>query len=90
MTPATTPSVLSCVKPGRRRPRLMLIFNPEPQALPFTLSNGPWHLLLDSSAELLSPSPADTQAVPRGDQAALGSGPASGLSTPMALPPGRP
>ncbi|MDN3921952.1 glycogen debranching protein GlgX [Roseateles violae] len=33
-------------------PRLMLIFNPEAQTLPFTLANGPWELLLDSSDEL--------------------------------------
>jgi len=37
---------------GAALPRLMLVFNPEPQALPFSLSNGPWQLLLDSSAEL--------------------------------------
>jgi len=37
---------------GAASPRLMLVFNPEPQALPFSLSNGPWTLVLDSSAEL--------------------------------------
>ena len=40
---------------GAARPGLLLIFNPEPQSLPFTLSNGPWQLALDSSGELSSP-----------------------------------
>jgi glycogen operon protein len=35
---------------------LALVFNPEPQSLPFTLTQGPWELLLDSSGELKSPS----------------------------------
>lgn len=34
---------------GDKGPRLMIIFNPEPQDLPFTLCNGPWRLVLDSS-----------------------------------------
>ncbi|HEY1092026.1 MAG TPA: DUF3459 domain-containing protein, partial [Burkholderiaceae bacterium] len=33
-------------------PRLMLIFNPEPEARSFALPRGPWTLLLDSSAAL--------------------------------------
>jgi len=36
-------------------PRLTLVFNPEPEALPFLLCNGPWQLVLDSSAELAAP-----------------------------------
>jgi len=32
--------------------RLALLFNPEAESLPFTLVNGPWRLLLDSSGEL--------------------------------------
>ena len=32
-------------------PRLMIIFNPDPQAVPFLLCNGPWQLVLDSSGE---------------------------------------
>jgi isoamylase len=36
---------------GAAAPRLMLIFNPEAQSLPFTLCHGPWQLLLDSSGE---------------------------------------
>ncbi|PZP29416.1 MAG: glycogen debranching enzyme GlgX [Roseateles depolymerans] len=36
---------------GADEPRLMLVFNPEPQSLPFTLCNGPWLLRLDSSGE---------------------------------------
>ena len=32
--------------------RLALLFNPEAESLPFTLVNGPWKLLLDSSGEL--------------------------------------
>ena len=31
---------------------LALVFNPEPQNLPFMLTQGPWELLLDSSGEL--------------------------------------
>jgi glycogen operon protein len=31
---------------------LTLIFNPEPVSIPFTIRQGPWRLLLDSSAEL--------------------------------------
>ena len=34
------------------QPRLMLIFNPEPQTRAFTLHHGPWQLLFDSSREL--------------------------------------
>lgn len=40
---------------GATRPGLLLIFNPEPQSLPFTVSNGPWQLALDSSGELSTP-----------------------------------
>jgi len=36
---------------GAEAPRLMLIFNPEPEMLPFTLTAGPWQLLLDSSGQ---------------------------------------
>ncbi|RQO62048.1 glycogen debranching enzyme GlgX [Paucibacter sp. KBW04] len=36
------------------QPQLTLIFNPEAQALPFTLGRGPWCLALDSSGELQS------------------------------------
>ena len=36
---------------GADEPRLMLVFNPEPQSLPFTLCHGPWQLRLDSSGE---------------------------------------
>ncbi len=32
--------------------RLALLFNPEAESLPFTLVNGPWQLLLDSSGDL--------------------------------------
>lgn len=34
------------------RPRLLMLFNPEPESTPFTLVHGPWALLLDSSGEL--------------------------------------
>jgi glycogen operon protein len=37
---------------GAALPRLMIIFNPETQSLPFMLCNGPWQLVLDSSGEL--------------------------------------
>ncbi|MCU7369632.1 glycogen debranching protein GlgX [Paucibacter sp. O1-1] len=38
--------------PDDRAQALALVFNPEPQPLPFTLAQGPWQLLLDSSGEL--------------------------------------
>jgi hypothetical protein len=38
----------------------MLIFNPEAQAMPFTLSAGGWRLLLDSSGDLAA------QLIPQG------------------------
>ena len=37
---------------GAEHAALMVIFNPEPEAIPFTIRHGPWQLLLDSSAEL--------------------------------------
>ncbi len=37
------------------RPRLMIVFNPDPAALPFLLCNGPWRLVLDSSGESAAP-----------------------------------
>jgi len=40
---------------GAATPRLMIVFNPEPQALPFLLCNGPWRLVLDSSGESAAP-----------------------------------
>ena len=41
--------------PDGRAQALALVFNPEAQPLPFTLANGAWQLLLDSSGELTSP-----------------------------------
>lgn len=38
--------------PDGRAQDLALVFNPEPQTLIFTLTQGPWTLLLDSSGEL--------------------------------------
>ena len=38
--------------PDGRAQDLALVFNPEPQTLIFTLTQGPWILLLDSSGEL--------------------------------------
>jgi glycogen operon protein len=38
--------------PDGRAQDLVLVFNPEPQPLIFTLTQGPWTLLLDSSGEL--------------------------------------
>ena len=32
--------------------RLALLFNPEPEDLPFTVLHGPWQVLIDSSATL--------------------------------------
>ncbi|MFN3809463.1 MAG: glycogen debranching protein GlgX [Roseateles asaccharophilus] len=40
--------------PDGRAQDLALVFNPEPQTLIFTLTQGPWTLLLDSSGELLA------------------------------------
>ncbi|MBV8035761.1 glycogen debranching protein GlgX [Roseateles sp.] len=40
---------------GADAPRLMIVFNPEPEALPFLLCNGPWRLVLDSSGESAAP-----------------------------------
>ncbi len=37
---------------GANRRRLAILFNPEAEGLPFTLVNGPWTLLLDSSGVL--------------------------------------
>ncbi|MCV2370867.1 glycogen debranching protein GlgX [Roseateles oligotrophus] len=37
---------------GASQPRLMVVFNPEPQELAFKLSGGAWRLALDSSAAL--------------------------------------
>lgn len=45
---------------GAPRADLMLIFNPEAQAMPFTLSAGGWRLLLDSSGDLAA------QLIPQG------------------------
>lgn len=40
---------------GASGPRLMIVFNPESEDLPFLLCNGPWRLVLDSSGELAAP-----------------------------------
>jgi isoamylase len=45
------------LKAGTGSQRLALLFNPEPECLPFTLGQGPWRVLLDSSGTLLE---ADT------------------------------
>ncbi len=37
---------------GAEQAALMVIFNPAPEQTPFTIRDGPWRLLLDSSAEL--------------------------------------
>ena len=39
-------------EPDAALPRLMIVFNPEREALPFLLCFAPWQLLLDSSGEL--------------------------------------
>ncbi|HEX2009652.1 MAG TPA: glycogen debranching enzyme GlgX, partial [Roseateles sp.] len=43
--------------PDGRTPCLQLLFNPEARSLPFSLAQGPWALLLDSSGELAPQSP---------------------------------
>lgn len=43
--------------PDGHAPRLQLLFNPEAQSLPFSLTQGPWELLLDSSGVLAPQSP---------------------------------
>jgi hypothetical protein len=45
----------------------MIVFNPDAQDQAFTFSAGPWHLALDSSAELQSDqivNPGQTMTVP--------------------------
>jgi glycogen operon protein len=46
---------------GAQYPHLMILFNPEPENLPFTLCLGPWRSVLDSSGALpLGPVPPAT------------------------------